>query len=631
MAVAALPAPPNVEIEVLFQDTLMRLDDRGMSHRTIRRVYRCLNQSGVLKARAWKVYWRAAYDERPTVRARVITPDGGEHLLDSQLATEIPFPQDSRSPAVEEKSLVAPLPALVPGAVVEEEVVIDEVTPYCDHGILQHVLCQGPHPIRKQRLRVDASAGLTLHWKARGVDVQPARSERNGRVSLLFEVGPQAAFRPPEPYVPADIPFVTEIAFSNGKSWADAAAGYAQIVDRQADPAAVANIVREEIRGEQDRSRIISRLLTTVQRLAWNSGVNRHGSAIVPHSARQTLLRQFGDCKDQAALLISMLRVAGIPARAALLRVSRPDDLIPDLPALNTFDHVIVYVPGSPELWIDSTAPFVRMGQLPLCDQGRWVLVVSSTDGRLVQTPQADYHEHTRSDLCEFWLAADGHVRAQLASRFTGALDERARNHFGAARDGNNRDWWRDFGPRFEHLTPTRLDCLRLKDRTQPFYFHVDLADVPLGHPAGGQIELPLSMAPLMSELPDLFKLQLGKPEEGMLGFAPLSRWRRDPLRLPLPHLRQIQYRIVPPPGYALATLPESASLRLGPLRLSRKFRNDGNLIVATFNLDTGAATLSPTELASMGAQIDRWIADQDTSGWQATLVFKRIPVDGGR
>jgi hypothetical protein len=506
---------------------------------------------------------------------------------------------------------------------VEDEVVVDEIIPYCDHGMLQHVFCQGPQPIRKQRIRVEASAGLTLRWKVRGVDVRPVRTEGEGRVALLFEIGPQAAYRLPEPYVPADRPIVAEIVFSNGKSWADAAAGYAQIIARQSDPAAVAGIVREETRDVDGRQRIIARLLVTEQRLAWNSGVNRHASAIVPHSPRQTLLRQFGDCKDQAALLIAMLRAAGIPACAALLRVSRPDDLIPDLPALNTFDHVIVYVPGNPELWIDSTAPFVRLGQLPLRDQGRWALVVSPTDGRLVQTPQVDYHEHTRSDLCELRLTADGHAQTQWASRFTGALDERARNHGAIFPDNIDRDWWRDFGPQFERLTPLRLDCTRLKDRTQPFQFHVDLADVPLGHVAGGRVELPLSMAPLMSELPDLFNLHLGKLDGTLLGFAPLTRSRHDPLLLPLPHLRQIQYRIVPPPGYALASIPADASLRLGSLRLSRKFRSEGNLIVATFNLDTGAAAISPAELASMGAQLDRWIAAQDASGWQATLVFR--------
>ena len=194
----------------------------------------------MLKARAWKVLWRADYDARPAVHARVITPDGRAHLLDSQLATEVAVPQDSRSASVEEKSLIAPLPALMPGAVVEDEVVVDELTPYCDHGMLQHVVCQGPYPIRKQRLpgrcagRADAALEGPRRRRAsrRGPRGTAAwcwclRSGRKRRTAL------------PEPYVPADLPLVAEIVFSNGKSWADAAAGYAAIIDRQTDPAAV--------------------------------------------------------------------------------------------------------------------------------------------------------------------------------------------------------------------------------------------------------------------------------------------------------------------------------------------------------------------------------------------------------
>jgi hypothetical protein len=85
-----------------------------------------------------------------------------------------------------------------------------------------------------------------------------------------------------------------------------------------------------------------------------------------------------------------------------------------------------------------------------------------------------------------------------------------------------------------------------------------------------------------------------------------------------------MQYRIVPPLGYAVAKLPEAAAMQLGPFRFSRRFQIVGKLVVATFNLDTAAETLSPEELASMGQRLERWIAERNTSGWQAELVFQR-------
>ena len=164
------------------------------------------------------------------------------------------------------------------------------------------------------------------------------------------------------------------------------------------------------------------------------------------------------------------------------------------------------------------------------------------------------------------------------ASRFTGSSwTNRARNHYAARPDGNDRDWWRDFGPQFQGLTPTRLDYTRLKDRSQPFQLHVDLADVPLGHVAGEQIDLPLSMAPLLSELPDLFNLRLGKPDEALVGLcaaiavaAPAAgvaaaASAADPIsdRAPARFC----------PGRAAGG---GASLRLGPFRLSREFAARG-------------------------------------------------------
>ena len=84
--------------------------------------------------------------------------------------------------------------------------------------------------------------------------------------------------------------------------------------------------------------------------------------AIVPRSSRETLARRYGDCKDQATLLVAMLRVAGIRAQVALLRTGRYADVAPALPGLGDFDHAIVYIPGDRPMWIDPSARCARPG-----------------------------------------------------------------------------------------------------------------------------------------------------------------------------------------------------------------------------------------------------------------------------
>ena len=94
-----------------------------------------------------------------------------------------------------------------------------------------------------------------------------------------------------------------------------------------------------------------------------------------PYPVSQVLLRRFGDCKDKALLLMALLREQGIESELVLLR-SRRAGLVDSQPAsLAIFDHAITYVPRL-DLYLDSTAEFAGMSELPSQDQGVMVLRV---------------------------------------------------------------------------------------------------------------------------------------------------------------------------------------------------------------------------------------------------------------
>lgn len=74
-----------------------------------------------------------------------------------------------------------------------------------------------------------------------------------------------------------------------------------------------------------------------------------------PHNADMVLNNLYGDCKDQATLLATMLRSIGIDANIALVN-SGIESTISNkkIPTPNYFNHAIVYVP-SRQMWIDTT------------------------------------------------------------------------------------------------------------------------------------------------------------------------------------------------------------------------------------------------------------------------------------
>src|SRR5439155_22130028 len=87
----------------------------------------------------------------------------------------------------------------------------------------------------------------------------------------------------------------------------------------------------------------IAALLRHVQQDYVYRAVEFGRRARVPQPVAAVLHNHFGDCKDHALLLHQLLGAAGIQSHLALVRAN--DVLITEMPSLDQFDHVIVFVP----------------------------------------------------------------------------------------------------------------------------------------------------------------------------------------------------------------------------------------------------------------------------------------------
>lgn len=139
--------------------------------------------------------------------------------------------------------------------------------------------------------------------------------------------------------------------------------------------------------------------------------------AIVPHPAATTLQNRFGDCKDQAVLLHSLLTAAGLPSHLALIHSSVP--LHPDFPSLSQFDHMIVAVPtGNGHFdFIDPTDKFLEPvpGAAPHGLAGRQALVLDPAKPVLARTPGESAPTHaTLHRLVTFPNPPDARISDQL-------------------------------------------------------------------------------------------------------------------------------------------------------------------------------------------------------------------------
>ncbi|MET0288190.1 MAG: DUF3857 domain-containing protein, partial [Pseudoxanthomonas sp.] len=139
-----------------------------------------------------------------------------------------------------------------------------------------------------------------------------------------------------------------------------------------------------------------------------------------PNSADSILASRYGDCKDHTVILDALLAAKGIASSPVLIGAGGGPTL-PEIAVLGRFNHAITYLPEF-DLYLDSTSPYARFGQLPAGDLG--APVVHTADGTLGRTP--DNGPAMSASVFEgiFDFTADGGVDGQtrLDSGATGEI-----------------------------------------------------------------------------------------------------------------------------------------------------------------------------------------------------------------
>lgn len=139
-----------------------------------------------------------------------------------------------------------------------------------------------------------------------------------------------------------------------------------------------------------------------------------------PYPVTQTFARRFGDCKDKASLMVALLRAADIDADIALVRTKPLGDIIAQPASVSVFDHAIVYVPEF-DLWLDGTAEFSRLRELPVDDQGVMALTVAADgDAVLRRTPASSASDNYSRRTINARVEPDGTIRFSGATYVSG-------------------------------------------------------------------------------------------------------------------------------------------------------------------------------------------------------------------
>ena len=606
---------PGVDVAVLCDGESYVFDTTGKSVHTQYFAYKVMTQGG---ADGWdnvSIGWQPWHEERPTMRARVITPDGTVHTLDPKTISDAPARDDDDKTYGDGRIERAPLPAIAPGSVVEEEEVSTESAPFFGAGTVQRDYFGRSVPVSHSTLVVDFPSALPIHYVTQLLpNVQTTKSETDGRTQVTFDQGPLDAIDETETLLPTEVPAHPQVIFSTGASWQTVAAGYEKIVDEKIIPKEAQQLVDRLTANAKSVAEKEAAILQYLSREVRYTGVEFGDAAIVPHPPSETLKRKYGDCKDKATLAVTMLRAANIPAYVALLNVGRRQDVEPDLPGMGLFDHAIVYIPGTPDIWIDATDEYARLGQLPAGDQGRLALIARAQTSSLIRIPEAASSENLLVQKRDFYLAESGPARVVETTYPLGVFESEYRSWYAALDDKKlKKDFKEYIQGQYLSEKVLRTDMSNPADLNKSFKLTVEAGEAKRGFTELDSAAAAIRLEPFFYKLPDeLQEAEKPEPKHAEGDKDKPRKPRQADYLLPEAFVSQWEYKIIPPVGFQAKLLPPNAKMQAGPALFTEDFslNADGSVSVV-LRFDTTKRRLTIPEATELRTKIGELRGEQ--------------------
>lgn len=576
----------EVPARILSERIHLVLDDQGGWKQTRVFRYRVLNHMGVENWSSYSAHWQPWFQAQPEVDVTVTDPDGATHKLDLATLAVSPVYPDMPDLYSDARMVRAPIPAVSVGSVVEEKTVTRTTRPFFVGGSVHSFVVQTGIPRDLIEISVEMPASVPFAYEIRDAKVEVSDTKNAGRRKVVFTGRSLEAIKAPESLMPSDVPRWPHIVMGTATSWEQVAQAYSRQLAERLDGHGLEDAARKLVSDGDPAPVKAKKLLAWLRSRVRYAGVQFGMSAIIPARPADTLHRAYGDCKDQATVLVALLRSVGVDAKVALLRTGPGEDVRDKLPGLNVFDHAIVVIPGDKPMWIDPTSPFARAGDLPIMDQDRLALVIDDEVEGLTRTPAGRAEDNTYEEVRTVYLADHGKPRVVEVSLPKGALEQDMRSSFDGTKDDARKGLEKYVESTYGSKELADFDLSPSRNLEMPFRLQVEAKEANVGDTGLMDAFVRMDETPLFSYLPDAVK---AKDE------------RKTDLVLPTPYRARIVYRIVPPEGFEAGPLPRVQPLDLGPAKLERSFSvgKDG-VLEGRFELSVDKRRLTPADVEAM-------------------------------
>jgi tetratricopeptide (TPR) repeat protein/transglutaminase-like putative cysteine protease len=513
----------------------------GLASRFRQVVFQPLTDAAAAEAREYAFGFEADTETVQLRGAKVYRRSG--QVDEAMESGEGPADNPSIAMYTSARAFYVHFPRLGPGDVVELQYRVEDVAQrnaFADYfGEVRNM--QDDEPLARAEYVLITPKARTFYFNKPSVPGLVQSTEEKGDQRVYRFVAENVPPIVPEALQPPYSELLGHVHVSTYKSWDEMGQWYWGLVKDQFTPDdEVRRRVTELTKNLKDeRSKVKAVYQYVVQRtryVALEFGI--HG--FKPYRCAQIFARGFGDCKDKATLIVTMLKELGIPATIVIVRTGHRGDFEREPASLAPFDHAIAYVP-SLGLYLDGTAEYVGSNELPAMDRGAMALQVNEGKPKLVTLPDPPANESVLSRKVEATVGADGNATLDVRFDVTGvsASSWRERYHAEASRKQRLQE---DLAGEFAGAEVGKVEANDLENVEEAV-----------------QLKAKVKVAGLARKDGDAMSIPAGPREHMVREYATLSQRRLD-IRLGAQSTTDTQTVIKLPPGAKLTSAPKPAS-----------------------------------------------------------------------
>ena len=533
-------------------------------------------------------------DEKVTLEyARTIRPDGSvvdvgsRHIRDVSKYLNFPLYSNARV-------FIISFPEIAEGATIEYKITLHKSQLVNKKDFVIPIAIQTQEPV------LDSRFVLAVHGQ-RALNMRAVNSQYN-----IFGADPAAAIEEtpqaktyrwnfknvpqiiPEPHMPPAAEINPAIILSSFGNWQEIYDWWWPLAkDKIKADSAIKQKVAELTAGlpaGETRLRAIHNFCAQKIRYV---AVEYGQAGYEPHQAADIYQNKYGDCKDQAILLVTMLKEAGFEAWPVLIPTSDLFDMDADFPAM-LFNHCIAAVSWQGRLvFMDPTAETCSFGDLPAGDQDRTVFVVKENGYEVSRTPLFPAAHNTVRQRLSLNIGSNETVAGERSVSSQGVYDQAQRYWLLYTVPDVVKDTLSakvqelSIGGRLESYSVDNLN-----DLNDPLELRYAFNGPEFMTPAG-----PLRILPVLASL-DMSAA--AKPK------------RAYPIFYPVKDLKDIETTISLPPGYAVRYMPEPVREENQWMKYSSQYDLQGRKLVFRQLVELRKRVILPEEYAAFKKFIEQ-------------------------